>query len=226
MERFLTVGVAALGFLTVCVVVIFVAYTAGRFSQDGGQARADDLVSYQEDRNPANHGFAGEDDDVAEAEGLRKSAEISRDRAEEIASDEVSGDVLDAGLDDENGVPVYQVDILANDGSLHEVDVDAASGDVLSHTTEDWDDAAEARSLEERVAVSREAAERSALGRFPGEVQATELDDEAGKVVYNVEILGDDGNLHEATVDAESGDVLGSETEDRDGTEYESGFDD
>lgn len=225
MERFLTVGAAALGFLTVCVVAIFLAYSAGRFSQDGGQARADDRVSYQEDRNPANGGFAG-DDDVVEAEGLRKSAEISGDQAEERALDEVSGDVVGAGLDDENGVPVYQVDILANDGSLHEVDVDAVSGGVLSHTTEDQEDAAEARSLEERVTVSGEDAERSALGRFPGEVQETELDDEAGTAVYTVEILGDDGSLHEATVDAESGDVIGSETEDRDGAEHEGGLDD
>ena len=43
--------------------------------------------------------------------------------------------------------------------------------------------------------------------------------------MYNVEILGDDGNLHEATVDAASGDVLGSETEGRDGAEYKSGID-
>ena len=217
------------GVPVVCAVAISVAYTAGRFSQDGGQARAEDRVSYQEDRNPANGrfgGFAGEDNDVAEANNLRKSAELSRNQAEESALNEVPGDVVGTELDDEYGAAVYQVDILANDGSLHEVEVDASGGDILSHTTEDQDDAAETRSLQERTSVSWEDAERSALGRFPGEVQGIELDDEDGRVVYNVEILGDDGNLHEATVDAASGDVLGSETEGRDGAEYESGIDD
>jgi len=222
---------AALGVITVCVVAVFVAYTAGRFSQDGGQVRAEDQASPQEDRgtadrDPASGGLAGADDDVAEAEGLRESAQISRDRAEEIALDEVPGDVVGAGLDDENGSAAYQVDVLANDGSLHEVDIDAANGDVLSHTTEDQDDASEARSLQERASESREDAERAALGRFPGEVQEVEIDDEGGRAVYTVEVLGDDGSLHEATVDAESGDVIGSETEGRDGTETESGFDD
>jgi uncharacterized membrane protein YkoI len=119
MESFSTVEAAALGVLTVCVVAVFVAYAAGRFSQDGGQARA----SCREGRNPATRGFAG--------------AEISMDRAEEAALGEVSGDVLDAWLDDENGVPVYRVDVLEDNCSLHRVNVDAKSGDVLSHTTED-----------------------------------------------------------------------------------------
>ena len=229
MKRSLTIGATALGFLVVCALAISVAYTAGRFSQDGGQARAENRVSYQEDRDSANGGFggfAGEDNDVAEANNLSESAELSRNQAEERALDEVPGDVVGAGLDDEYGAAVYQVDILANDGSLHEVEVDASSGDILSHTTEDRDDTAEAQSLKERATVSREDAEQAALRRFPGEVQDSELDDEAGRVVYNVEILGDGGNLHEATVDAKSGDVLGSETESRDGAEYESGFDD
>ena len=94
---------------------------------------------------------------------------------------EVRGDVVGTELDDEYGAAVYQVDILANDGSLHEVEVDASGGDILSHTTEDQDDAAETRSLQERTSVSWEDAERSALGRFPGEVQGIELDDEDGR---------------------------------------------
>lgn len=41
MEKFSTIGAAALGFLTVCVVAVFVAYSARRFSQDGGQSDAE-----------------------------------------------------------------------------------------------------------------------------------------------------------------------------------------
>src|SRR5688572_6899182 len=103
MKRSLTIGATALGFLVVCAVAISVAYTAGRFSQDGGQARAEDRVSYQEDRNPANGrfgGFAGEDNDVAETNNLRKSAELSRNQTEERALNEVPGDVVGTELDD------------------------------------------------------------------------------------------------------------------------------
>ena len=55
-EIFSTAGAAALGFLTVCVVAVFVACAAGRFSRDGGQSR------------PASGGPGGDEDDVAKAE--------------------------------------------------------------------------------------------------------------------------------------------------------------
>ena len=57
------------------------------------------------------------------------------------------------------------------------------------------------------------AAEAAALDTVPGEVRETELENENGFVVYEVEVAGDDGKLHEVVVDAGNGEVLAQETE-------------
>jgi uncharacterized membrane protein YkoI len=71
----------------------------------------------------------------------------------------------------------------------------------------------------EEPKIDRGAAEKAALGDVPGEVKETELENEGGSAVYEVEVLGEDGKLHEVAVDAGNGQVLGQETEDN-------GFDD
>jgi uncharacterized membrane protein YkoI len=62
--------------------------------------------------------------------------------------------------------------------------------------------------------IDRAAAEEAALGAVQGEVKEVELESEGGSAVYEVEILGKDGNFHEVAVDADSGKVLGQEAED------------
>jgi DUF917 family protein len=62
--------------------------------------------------------------------------------------------------------------------------------------------------------IDRAAAEEAALDAFPGQVKEVELESEGGSAVYEVEILGKDGKVHEVAVDADNGKVLGQETED------------
>ena len=71
--------------------------------------------------------------------------------------------------------------------------------------------------------VDRTAAEEAALGAVPGEVKETELEREGGSPVYEVEVLGEDGRLHEVAVDAGDGKVLGQETEEDEGSEGDDG---
>ncbi len=66
--------------------------------------------------------------------------------------------------------------------------------------------------------VDRAAAEEAALGAVPGEVKETELEREGGSSVYEVEVAKD-GKLHEVTVSASDGKVLGQETEGDEGSE-------
>ena len=61
--------------------------------------------------------------------------------------------------------------------------------------------------------IDRAAAEKAALGAVPGEVKETELENENGFVVYEVEVAGKDGELHEVVVDAGNGKVLAQEVE-------------
>jgi uncharacterized membrane protein YkoI len=67
--------------------------------------------------------------------------------------------------------------------------------------------------------VDRAAAEEAALGAVPGEVKEIELEREGGATIYEVEVAGEDGKLHEVTVSAKDGNVLGQETEGDEGSE-------
>ena len=69
--------------------------------------------------------------------------------------------------------------------------------------------------------IDRAAAEEAALGAVPGEVKETELEREGGSSVYEVEVAGKDGGLHEVTVNAADGRVLGQEMEEDEGSENE-----
>ncbi len=73
--------------------------------------------------------------------------------------------------------------------------------------------------------VDRAAAEEAALGAVPGEVKETELEREGGAAIYEVEVAGKDGKLHEVTVSASDGKVLGQETEGDEGSEEDDGSD-
>jgi len=50
--------------------------------------------------------------------------------------------------------------------------------------------------------------------RYPGKVLEVELERKAGKIIYEVELLGEDGVVRELYIDARSGDVLRSKVED------------
>jgi outer membrane murein-binding lipoprotein Lpp len=66
---------------------------------------------------------------------------------------------------------------------------------------------------QEEPKIDRAAAEEAALGAVAGEVQETELESEGGSTIYEVEVAGDDGKLHEVAVDTSDGRILGQEVE-------------
>jgi hypothetical protein len=76
---------------------------------------------------------------------------------------------------------------------------------------------------QEEPKIHRAAAEEAALGAVPGEVKETELESEGGSTVYEVEVAGKDGKLHEVTVDAGDGRVLGPEVEEEERFENDDG---
>jgi hypothetical protein len=71
--------------------------------------------------------------------------------------------------------------------------------------------------------LDRAAAEEAALSAVQGKVVETELEREGGAAIYEVEIAGTDGNLHEVAVSADGGKVLGQETEEDEGSEKDDG---
>ena len=79
------------------------------------------------------------------------------------------------------------------------------------------DPATEANQLQGLAKIDQATAEKAALNAVPGQVQKTELGDENGFVVYDVEVLGNDGKTTDVQVDAGNGQVLGQENENDDG---------
>lgn len=67
-------------------------------------------------------------------------AKISLEQAVEIARAEVPGTVVEVELEDHDGDAIYNVYIAAEDGTLTEIEVDAASGEVLVVEVEDGDE--------------------------------------------------------------------------------------
>lgn len=69
------------------------------------------------------------------------------------------------------------------------------------------------------MSVTMEEAIKTATTQFPGKVLEAELESEDGKAIYEVEIVNTAGETREFEIDAQSGKVLSSEVEDRDGHE-------
>ena len=223
--KVLVIWAAIVALAAFCILAVAAFVAVRSLADEAPQASATSAVSGSTDTGGGSNAQAGADDDVVEANSLLGSSGIDRAEAEDAALGAVSGKVMESSLDDDFGRAVYKVEVLDRDGRLHEVYVDAANGDILRRETEDQEDSAEARSVSERVSMDRNAAEDAALKEVPGDILGTSLEDEDGRAIYEVEILGDDGDLHELYVDAESGQLIGHETEARDGSEYGEGFD-
>jgi uncharacterized membrane protein YkoI len=83
--------------------------------------------------------------------------------------------------------------------------------------------AAIAAQQQEQPKVDQAAAEEAALSAVPGKLQETDLEREGGGAIYEVEIAGKDGKLHEVAVSADGGKVLGQDTEGDAGPEEDDG---
>jgi len=107
----------------------------------------------------------------------------------------------------EDEAPIEGGSVTAPAGSGEENE--AAGGEAA----EEKDEAGQARELQPLTRIDRAVAEEAALGAVPGEAVEVELENEGGYVVYEVEVAGDDGRLHEVVVDAGNGEILGQEIE-------------
>jgi uncharacterized membrane protein YkoI len=76
------------------------------------------------------------DEEQSQAE-LAKQAKVTEEEAIKIALEEVPGTVEKVELEDENGAIIYDIEIRAEDGTEQEVEIDAATGDVVKVEHED-----------------------------------------------------------------------------------------
>ena len=71
------------------------------------------------------------EDEAAEAEALAALATVGQADAESAALATVSGEVLEAELDDENGFVIWSIEVRDGAGTVHDVAIDAGNGQVL-----------------------------------------------------------------------------------------------
>lgn len=161
--------------------------------------------------------FGDESNDGRLEEGseLISEAAISVDEAISIAEAEASGIAEDAELERQGDRLVFEIEvgetdvyIDANDGSVLSVDGDDDVNDRDDDDEDgDWDDSDE-RNLGE-PAITRDEAVTAAQTEVSGDVTEVELDDEAGRLVWTVEI-----GQQEVNVDALDGTILSVENDD------------
>lgn len=80
------------------------------------------------------------------------------------------------------------------------------------------DEVQEAAQLAKEATISSSQAEANALQKVPGTVEKTSLDNENGKVVYEVTVRDANGKMVEVKVDAKTGEVVKVE---HDGEDHE-----
>ncbi|CCM63473.1 exported hypothetical protein [Candidatus Microthrix parvicella RN1] len=156
--------------------------------------------------------------DTAEQAKLEKVAKIDADAASKAATDKVPGTVDEVELDEEGGNVVYEVDVVAQDGTETEVIVDAGNGKILAQEVDkDADEAkadkAEQAKLEKLAKIDANAASKAATDKVPGTADKVELDEEDGKVVYEVDVTAKDGTQSEVLVDATNGKILAEQAD-------------
>ncbi|MER6386877.1 PepSY domain-containing protein [Streptomyces sp. NPDC001523] len=105
------------------------------------------------------------------------------------------------------GMPVWDVSVAAEDGTIHDVRVDAVTGKISRSRIEPGQDADDKSETAERLKAATTTAEKAvvtATGRTPGAVTAVELDDD----VWSVDIVTPDWNKTTYDVDAAKGTVV------------------
>ncbi|MER7963943.1 PepSY domain-containing protein [Streptomyces ardesiacus] len=169
-------------------------------------------------------------DDDREDGARAASAEVTAADALAAALADTPGTAVSAELDDEDDDgdrgdgddrrerAAWEVDVLAGDGTWHDVRVDAVTGKILgSERDDDEDDTAEVRAALKGTSVDAAAAARAAAGH--GTVTSVELDEDGhygdGRPAWEVETYAPGKGEREWRVDARTGKVTADRSHDR-----------
>ncbi|MGP9538787.1 PepSY domain-containing protein [Brachybacterium sp. AOP43-C2-M15] len=129
---------------------------------------------------------------------------ITAERAIEIATEEVGGgDLTQIEIDHDDDVWEWELELVL-DGTQHELDIDATTGEVTEHETDDDDrdpvvDVTSPLSYDEAIEI--------ALGEEPGRVSGWELDSDDGAIRYQIDIDRSEGGDVEVEIDVETREV-------------------
>lgn len=189
--------------------------SASQEGEDSGDAApADDDATADDATDDAatddGAGDSGQQDPAAAAlpEDADLAAEelpIGAERAVEIATEAAGGgELVQIEIDHDDRTWEWELELVA-DGTEHEVDIDATTGEVTEHETDEDEDQDPVVDVTSPMAYS-EAIE-IALGQEPGRVSGWDLDSDDGTIRYQIDIERAEGGDVEVEVDVETGDV-------------------
>ncbi|MFC7817978.1 PepSY domain-containing protein [Streptomyces sp. NPDC057367] len=184
-----------------------------RDRDDAAKGAADDGADDGDDSRDHDGDRDDDRDDAARA----SSAKVTAAEAVAAALKEAPGTAVSAELDDEDGDDddgdreraVWEVDVLAGDGTWHSVRIDPGSGKVLGSETDDEDDTDEVRAALKGASVDAAEAAKAAAGR--GTVTSVELDEDGyygdGEAAWEVETTSSGKGEQDWRVDLSTGKV-------------------
>lgn len=105
---------------------------------------------------------------------------------------------------------IYEFDIVGTDGKEWEVECEAKTGKVYE---EEVDVDPNSEEFKSKAKITVEAAKKTALDKFPGEIESTEYEMENGNPVYEFDIKQANGKEIEVEVDAVTGKIGETEEE-------------
>lgn len=112
------------------------------------------------------------------------------------------GKVVSLEAELEKGRPIYEFDIVGDDGKEWEVECDAKTAKVYE---EEVDVDANSEAFKSQAKVSLDDAKKTALAKFPGQIESIEYELENGKPVFEFDIKQANGKEVEVEVDAVTG---------------------
>lgn len=157
-------------------------------------------------------------EDKADNAAATKTGQVTAADAIRAALKHTTGTAVSAELDDEGTAHVWEVDVLANGGTWHSIQIDPADGKVLgSHAekNDDGDDAAEtARIRAALTGTSVSAAEAAEAAAAKGTVTSVDFDEESRDHAWDVDTTAADGTGSEWHVNPDSGKVTADRSND------------
>lgn len=155
--------------------------------------------------------FAGAGPALAQ-DATAQTGLIPMSRAMEIAQGSVNGGVLEAELETENGVQVYEIEIV-QEAEVFEISVNAETGEIVSKTEQRLESFVSGIFQDDELAAAQAA--RGTLQGVLADMEGTDgarieelsLDEEDGRWLYEIEM--EDGNgRREVLVDATTGEIV------------------
>ena len=152
-----------------------------------------------------NHSYAQENNET-----------IGIDKAKEAALKKVDGVIESVELENQNGQPVYEVEI-DKDQKDYELYIDATTAKInrLDEKVDDDNDDVNSKNVSNKATITEKEAIEIAKTKIDGELHEIEFDEDDGRYVYDMEFKTSSGEA-EITIDAETKEILELALDDQD----------